>query len=66
MFYLACTLGFICGFILGQMVLSVLLRGYSKEELMENKSLRWYGFLNWIFAIGGAAAAANLYNHYFL
>ena len=66
MIYLFCTLGFIGGFILGQMVLAVLLHGKTRDELLENKSLRWYGLLNWIFAIGGASSSMIVYQQFFL
>jgi ABC-type antimicrobial peptide transport system permease subunit len=55
-------LGFIAGFILGQMVLYVLLRGTSKNELLDSKRLHWkYGTLNWLIALLGMAAAMVVY-----
>lgn len=63
MVYLFGTLGFIAGFIAGQIVLARLLRGVSRDRLLEDKSLRWkYGLLNWVIAIGTAAAAVWLYD----
>lgn len=66
MVYLFGTLGFIAGFILGQMVLAYLLRGVSRDRLLEDKSLRWkYGLLNWVIAVGTAAAVVWLYDTLF-
>lgn len=66
MVYLVGTLGFISGFMLGQLILLRLLRGYSNDELMSDKSLRWkYGLLNWLVALLSAASAVWLYDRYF-
>ena len=56
MIYAIGTIGFICGFFLGQVLLLHFLRNVPKEELIENKSLHWkYGMLNWAVAILTAA-----------
>lgn len=61
MIYVFGTLGFIGGFILGQMVLALLLRGKSREDLLNDKSLRWkYGLLNWLIALLAAASAVYI------
>ena len=61
MIYVFGTLGFFCGFILGQMILAYLLRGKSREELLNDKSLRWkYGVLNWLIALLTAASAVYI------
>ncbi|MCB9990374.1 MAG: hypothetical protein H6867_03210 [Rhodospirillales bacterium] len=66
MIYLVGTLGFICGFFLGQLLLLRLLRGVSNEELLNNKGLQWkFGMLNWLVALLAAASSVWLYNHYF-
>ena len=66
MIYLVGTIGFICGFFLGQLILLRILRNVSNDDLLENKGLQWkYGMLNWAVAILTAASAVWLYNHYF-
>lgn len=66
MIYVVGTIGFIGGFVLGQMILLRLLKDRSKDELITDKSLGWtYGLLNWVMAIGGAASAVSIYNKYF-
>ena len=58
MIYVFGTAGFFGGFILGQMILTYLLRGKTREELLNDKSLRWkYGLLNWLIALLTAASA---------
>ena len=58
MIYVFGTLGFFGGFILGQMVLAVLLRGKTRDELLNDRALRWkYGLLNWLIALLTAASA---------
>lgn len=59
-------IGFIAGFILGQMILHFLLRHKTKEELLEDKSLIYtYGIANWIFAGGSSYGLITLYQFYF-
>ncbi len=66
MIYLVGTVGFICGFFLGQLILLRLLRGVDKDELLSNKDIHWkYGMLNWAVAVLTAACAVWLYNLYF-
>lgn len=61
MIYFVGTVGFIGGFILGQMVLALLLRGKTREQLLTEKSLRWkYGLLNWLIALLTAASSVYL------
>lgn len=65
MFYLVGTLGFIAGFLLGQLVLARLLRGRSRDELLHDKGLqRKYGLLNWAIALATAGSAVWLYQNY--
>ena len=67
MIYVIGTFGFFSGFILGQMILLVLLRGRSREELLTDRGLRWkYGALNWLVALATAASAVWIYDIYFL
>lgn len=65
MVYLAGIVGFIGGFVVGQMFLSFLLRKYTNEELKNDKTLRIYGFLNWLIAGLGATAMVVMYKQYF-
>ena len=66
MVYVVGIIGFICGFIGGQYWLLKLLKGRSKEELLNNKKLSWtYGLLNWILAGVGAYTFVFLYQYYF-
>lgn len=66
MVYLVGTLGFIGGFVVGQMLLAYMLRNVSREKLLKDKSLRWtYGTLNWLFAALGAVSMVMLYRQYF-
>lgn len=67
MVYIAGIVGFIAGFLAGQKLLLYILRDYSNEELMQDKSLRWkFGTLNWALAIFGAVLATWIYNSFFL
>ncbi|MEM6780678.1 MAG: hypothetical protein AAF569_02320 [Pseudomonadota bacterium] len=66
MVYLIGILGFIGGFILGVMLIGIFLKSRSKQELMENKSIRWtYGVFVWFVAGLTAWAAVTTYNQYF-
>ena len=57
--------GFFIGFMIGQLVLSKLLAGKSRDELLSDKSLRLkYGLINWGFALIGAYGAIELYQHF--
>ena len=57
MVYLAGFLGLLCGFMVGQAVLLWLLRGKSREsilEMLKNRELKFkYGLTNWFFALIG-------------
>ena len=67
MVYVFGFVGFVMGFGVGLGVINVLLRHYSKQELQDNKSLRWrYGLAVWIFAVLGGWAGVSLYNNSFL
>jgi hypothetical protein len=67
MIYIIGTVGFIAGFVLGQILLMRWLKEYSKEELLENKDLHWkYGFFNWVVAIVTSASSVWLYRHFIL
>lgn len=66
MVYVVGIVGFIGGFILGQMVLHFLLRHKSTEELLNDKSLKYtYGLLGWVLAGVGAYSFVSMYNLYF-
>lgn len=66
MIYFIGTIGFICGFFLGQAILLKILRNVDNDELLDNKSLQWkYGMLNWLVAVLTSASAVWLYNQYF-
>lgn len=66
MIYVAGIVGFIGGFLVGQMALYFLLRHKSKEELLEDKSLKFkYGLLNWGFAALGSYSFIEMYKLYF-
>lgn len=65
MIYVVGTTGFICGFILGQLILLRLLKDVPREELLESGRLRWqYGLLNWAVALATAASAVWLYQSF--
>ena len=65
MVYGIAFIGLIAGFILGQMVLLVLLRHKTKEELVLDESLKWkYGTLNWLIALISAFSFVFVYNLY--
>lgn len=65
MVYIAGIGGFVGGFVIGQMVLLVLMRKYTNDELKKDRALRIYGVLNWLIAGLGATAMITLYNQYF-
>jgi hypothetical protein len=66
MVYVFGIIGFVGGFILGQMILYFLLRHRSREDLMKDRSLKWtYGLLNWGFAVLGAWSFVVMYNQYY-
>jgi hypothetical protein len=56
------TLGFVFGFLIGQIILAFILRDVTREELITNKKLaRRYGLLNWVIAFGVAALSVQIY-----
>lgn len=66
MVYVVGFIGFIFGFILGQLVLLHLLRERSRRDLVMDKSLRWtYGILNWIIAGLSSYSFVFMYNQYY-
>lgn len=66
MVYLFGILGFICGFAFGLGVVNVLTRGYSGQELVEKKVLRWtYGLAVWLMAGLGAWGGVFIHARYF-
>ncbi|MGB0720553.1 MAG: hypothetical protein ACPGRX_08765 [Bdellovibrionales bacterium] len=66
MVYAIGTIGFIIGFLAGQMVLLRLLKGRSRDDLLADKSLHWtYGVFNWLIAALGAYAGVQIYQFYF-
>lgn len=66
MIYVAGFIGFIGGFALGQIVLGYLLRSRTKEELLEDRSLRWkYGTLHWIIVFTSVYATIQMYHQFF-
>ncbi len=66
MVYVVGFVGLICGFIAGQMLLYFMLRHKSREELLNDPSLKWkYGILNWLIAVLGASSFMSMYERYF-
>ncbi len=65
MVYALGVLGFICGFLAGQMLLAFILRHRSNQELTSDASLKIYGLLNWLVAAGGAFAFVVIYRQYY-
>lgn len=67
MLYVVGLIGFIAGFVFGQMILKRMLAGKSREELINNKSLHWkFGTMNWLIALLAMAAAMMAYERWFL
>ncbi len=66
MVYVVGILGFISGFVLGQLILAHLLRSRTKEELLNDKIIAWkYGMLNWVIAGLTSYSAVSFYQFYF-
>lgn len=66
MVYVIGIIGFIGGFLAGQLLLLRLLRDRSKDDLLANKQIHWtYGILNWVIAAMGAYSFVFLYQYYF-
>lgn len=67
MVYVFGMIGFISGFVLGQILLMYWLKRYSREELISNKSLRYtYGVMNWLIAVLCSWSAVEIYYLYFV
>ncbi|MCK5383960.1 MAG: hypothetical protein KAJ29_00195 [Alphaproteobacteria bacterium] len=65
MIYVYGIIGFTVGFSFGQMFLFFLLRGMSREKMLNDKYIQLkYGLLNWLIAILGAYGAVFLYQRY--
>lgn len=66
MIYIIGIIGFIGGFILGQILLYFMLRHRSREDLLKDKNLKWtYGLINWAVAVLGAYSFVIMYNQYY-
>jgi hypothetical protein len=66
MVYLIGILGFIGGFVFGQIVLHYLLRDKTRQELLNDKYLKWkFGLLNWGLAALGSYSFILVYRVYF-
>jgi len=63
MIYIVSILGFIGGFLIGQLLLARFLKDVSNEDLLNDPSLHFkYGTLNWAIAIMMSVAVTHLYN----
>lgn len=59
-------IGFLAGFAAGQMILLRLLKDRSREELLNDRRLRFkYGIFNWLIAAGTCVMTLALYRYYF-
>ncbi|AGH97049.1 hypothetical protein [Micavibrio aeruginosavorus] len=56
--------GFIGGFVLGLIALRYILKDRSKDDLLQDKSLRLYGAITWLLAALGGAVAMACYTHF--
>lgn len=60
-------LGFIAGFIAGQMLLYFMLRHKTREELLTDPYIKWkYGLINWGMAALGSYSFIQLYKEYMI
>lgn len=67
MVYIVGTIGFILGFIAGQVILLKLLKDLPKDKLINDSSLRWkYGTLNWLLAALGSFVFVWAYKIYLI
>lgn len=65
MVYVVGIIGFVGGFLAGQLLLLRLLKDRPTDEILNNKTLKWtYGILNWIIAGVGAYSFVFLYGQY--
>jgi hypothetical protein len=69
MIYAVAIAGFIMGFLFGQLLLSHMLRGYNRQQiidLMKDKGARFkYGMTNWGMAVLWTIAFVKIYRVYF-
>lgn len=66
MVYLVGITGLMCGFAFGQMILYFMLRHRPREDLLQDRGLKWkYGTLNWLLAFAGAYSFIAIYRDYF-
>jgi ABC-type antimicrobial peptide transport system permease subunit len=66
MVYVLGAIGFIGGFVFGQMLLFFMLRNVSKEDLLNDPYIKWkYGLTNWACAILGAYSFVAMYGRFF-
>ncbi len=66
MVYVAGIVGFIGGFVVGQMLLYYMLRHHKPDELLKDRYLRFvYGLLNWGCAALGSYCSVIMYNQYY-
>lgn len=64
MVYLVGLVGFIGGFAIALMILKFWLKDYSRDELLNQKSLHWiYGTFSWALAFIGLFSALFVYNN---
>ncbi len=66
MVYVFGLIGFVCGFVLGQIIIAYLLRGVKTEDLLNDKLLRFkYGTFNWGIAFVSGYGAVLIYQQWF-
>lgn len=66
MVYVIGTIGFFTGFGLGVLILNKLLMDRSRDELLQDRGLKWtYGLFTWILAVGMSYASVQMFNIYF-
>lgn len=65
MVYLIGTVGFIAGFMAGLLLLNFFLRHKTKEELLNDRYIKWkYGLICWGIAAFGAYSFVEMYKEY--
>lgn len=66
MVYFFGVVGFVFGFMAGQGLLFFLLRNVSREDLLNDKYLKWkYGTINWGISFFGAYVGISMYERFF-